>query len=161
VINVRPEFQVRLEESVAMTYMEHSIVINATPEEIDAFANDPSRWPEWYPGIVQTQTEGNYPEPGSVVNMEYKATGTTFNFTYTSLEYMPGQSLRAQMEGMVTGVSTYTYIPEADGTRITGSFEYEIPGGVLGKIADKLVLERMNDTNLRDSLANLKAAMEG
>jgi hypothetical protein len=36
-----------------------------------------------------------------------------------------------------------------------------MPGGGLGKIADKLVVERMNTSNLEKSLENLKAYFEG
>jgi hypothetical protein len=36
-----------------------------------------------------------------------------------------------------------------------------VPGGGLGKIADKLVIERMNADNLEKSLANMKAILEG
>jgi hypothetical protein len=36
-----------------------------------------------------------------------------------------------------------------------------MPGGALGKIVDKLVVERMNARNLEASLENLKALVGG
>jgi hypothetical protein len=36
-----------------------------------------------------------------------------------------------------------------------------MPGGGLGKIADKFVVERMNISNLEKSLENLKTLVEG
>jgi uncharacterized membrane protein len=50
---------------------------------------------------------------------------------------------------------------EGDSTRVDLTFDYEMPGGGLGKIADKLVVERTNDKNAETSLANLKALAEG
>ena len=41
------------------------------------------------------------------------------------------------------------------------SFEYEMPGGGVGKLVDRLLAERMNAQNLEKSLENLKALAEG
>jgi len=36
-----------------------------------------------------------------------------------------------------------------------------MPGAALGKVLDKLVVERMNAKNLEKSLSNLKSLVEG
>ena len=66
-----------------------------------------------------------------------------------------------QMSGMLVGTQEWRYTPERGQTRLTALVEYDIPGGALGKIADKLVVERMNARNLEESLENLKALVEG
>ena len=38
--------------------------------------------------------------------------------------------------------------------------EYQMPGGGVGKIVDRLFVEKMNVKNLEDSLKNLKALVE-
>ena len=65
------------------------------------------------------------------------------------------------MEGMITGTNHWVYKPEGEGTMIKAIFDYEMPGGVLGKLADKMVVERMNIENLEKSLNNLKKLAEG
>lgn len=145
-----------------MTVLERSILINATPEAIDGFTSDAARWPEWYPGVEQVTPDAGFPQqPGATAKIVYKAVGTHFNITFTSTEYDFGRSLAYKMDGMMTGMVRYTLTPEGDGTRVTGRFDYDVPGGGLGKILDKLVLERMNAENLEKSLANMKAHIEG
>jgi carbon monoxide dehydrogenase subunit G len=143
-----------------MTTLERSIVINAPADAVDAFTSDAARWPEWYPGVEQAESDGTYPQVGGVVKVVYKAAGTTFNMTFTSAEYTPGRGIAQQMAGMFTGTSRFTLEPEGDSTRVTYGFEYEMPGGGVGKIIDKLLVERMNAENLEKSLKNLKAMLE-
>ena len=47
-----------------MTILEKSIVINATPETIEAISLDPARIPEWFAGIEALTPDGTYPEAG-------------------------------------------------------------------------------------------------
>ena len=144
-----------------MTTLERSIVINATPQTIDTITTDPGRLPEWYAGIQEAKADGTYPQVGGVVETVYKAVGISFKIKMTSEEYVQGQSMQIRMEGMIAGTNRWTYQPEGDGTRLTATFEYEMPGGGLGQAVNKLVVEKMNAENLEKSLENLKALVEG
>lgn len=143
-----------------MTTLERSIMINASPEAIDTISTDPSRLPEWYAGIQEAKSDGTYPQVGGTVESVYKAVGISFKIKMTSEEYVQGQSLQARMEGMISGTNRWTYQPEGDGTRITATFEYEMPGGGLGQAVNKLMVEKMNTENLEKSLENLKTLVE-
>lgn len=143
------------------TVLERSVVIHATTEEIDAVTLDGNRFPEWYAGVQQAIPDDKYPEPGGTVSLVYKAAGAKFNMTMTSLRIVYGQSLLLRMEGMITGKSRWVYTPEGEGTRLTCTFEYDVPGGDVGQAFNKLILERMNAENLEKSLNNLKAVVEG
>ncbi len=144
-----------------MASLEKSVFINASPEEIDEVSLNASRWVEWYPGVEEAVPNDGFPELGSVVDVVYKASGATFNLTFTVIEYNPRSSIAYELDGMITGTSRYHYTPEGDGTWLTSNYDYKMPGGFLGKIADKVVVERMNAKNLEDSLENLKALVEG
>jgi hypothetical protein len=144
-----------------MASLEKSVFINASPDEIDEVSLDAAGWPEWYPGVEEAVPDDVFPELGGVVEVVYKAGGSTFNLTFTVIEYQPHQSIAYELEGMITGTSRYHYTPEGDGTWLTSNYDYSLPGGILGKIADKMVVERMNAKNLEDSLGNLKDLVEG
>lgn len=144
-----------------MTTLERSIVINATTDEVDAVTLDGNRFPEWYAGIQEARPDDTYPEPGGQVELLYKAAGVSFNLALTSLRIIRGEVLLLRMDGMISGKSRWRYAPEGEGTRVTCTFEYEIPGGGAGKALDKLVIERINTKNLEESLSNLKAVVEG
>jgi coenzyme Q-binding protein COQ10 len=144
-----------------MTTVERSIFVNAPPEVVTEISQDPTRLPEWYKGIEQAEPDGVYPEVGGSVAVVYKTAGASFDITMTAVEHVPGQSQVNQMEGMITGTNSWWFEPEGEGTHVTARFEYQMPGGALGKVADKLVVERMNEENLEKSLQALKALAEG
>ena len=144
-----------------MTTLERSILINAPVDAIEAVTDDARRLPEWYAGIEQAEPDDVYPEVGGKVDLVYKASGVTFNLTQTLLERVPGVSGAFQMDGMITGTNRMTFAPEGEGTQVTMGFEYEMPGGGVGKLVDRLVIERMNTQNLEKSLKNLKTLVEG
>jgi hypothetical protein len=144
-----------------MATVERSIVIQATTDGIDAIALDGARLPEWYVGVERAEPDDVYPEVGGQIDLTYKASGATFHLTLTVRELVRGDYLVYEMSGMMTGTQRWWYESEGGATRTCAVVDYEMPGGALGKIADKLVVERMNAKNLEQSLENLKAVVEG
>ncbi len=144
-----------------MAKVERSIVINASPEVLEAITSDGTRLTEWYVGVEKSEPDSTFPDVGGKMVNTYKAAGVAFEMTQTVLERIEGKSTKYKMEGMITGVNEWTFVPEGDGIRVTASFDYEMAGGALGKIADKLVVEKMNIENLEKSLENLRKLAEG
>jgi uncharacterized membrane protein len=142
------------------TVVEKSIVIHATPAEVDAVTLDGNRLPEWYAGVQSAVPDAAYPEAGSTVNMVYRSSGVNFKMSMTSLRLVRGESLLLKMDGMITGKNRWFYTPEEEGTRVNCRFEYDMPGGSIGQAVNKLVIERMNVQNLEKSLENLKQVVE-
>ena len=143
-----------------MAKVERSILINASGDDIDKITQDGRRLTEWYAGIEKAEPDDVYPNTGGKIVLAYKSGGVKFDITQTVLERTEGQSAKYQMEGMITGTNHWVYTPQGGGTLVTATFDYEMPGGVLGKMADKLVVERMNNENLEKSLNNLKKLVE-
>jgi uncharacterized membrane protein len=65
------------------------------------------------------------------------------------------------MDGMLSGQARWELTPEGEGTHLTTTFDYALPGGVFGKIADALVVKRMNGKSLEEALQNFKRLVEG
>ena len=144
-----------------MAKVERSILINASGDKIDEITGDGKRLTEWYAGVEKAEPDATYPNPGGKIVMTYKSGGAKFDITQTVLERIQGQSAKYQMEGMITGTNHWVYTPEGEGTSVKATFDYEMPGGILGKLADKVIVERMNIENLEKSLNNLKVLVEG
>lgn len=144
-----------------MAKVERNVWINASTDTIDAVALDGNRLSEWYVGVEESRPDAVYPDVGGVVTLDYKAAGMSFTITLTVLELVRGDYILYKMDGMMTGTQRWNHTPEGGGTRTSTVIDYEMPGGGLGKIADKLVVERMNTKNLEQSLENLKALVEG
>jgi uncharacterized membrane protein len=60
----------------------------------------------------------------------------------------------------MSGTQTFTYTPEENGTHIDVEIEYTVPGSVLGRIANSLFIEKLQENATDQTLANLKAMLE-
>ncbi len=143
-----------------MAMVQRNVQIKASPQETMALLSDASRWPDWYPGMTQISITPPFPEARGKVVFKVKSAGVSMPITETVLEYQPGKLQVFQMEGLLSGRARWEVIAEDDGTRLTTTFDYTLPGGVFGKIADSLIVERMNAKSLEQGLQNFKALVE-
>ncbi len=143
-----------------MAIVQRTVQINASPQETMAHLSDASRWPDWYPGMTQIDITAPFPETGGKVAFKVKSAGMSMPITETVLDYKPDSLQLLQMEGMLSGRARWELTPEGDGTRLTTTFDYALPGGVLGKLADALIVKRLNGKSIEEGLANLKALVE-
>ena len=144
-----------------MARIERSVVIERDWQQVDAVALDSERFAEWYAGVEESQGDGVFPQVGGTVKLAYKAAGMTFDLSFSVLEYEVGKTILFQITGpMVKGTSRWTHTSIAEGTRVTSVFDNETEGGGLGAIADRLLLERMNTSQMEKSLESLKNLVE-
>ncbi len=80
--------------------------------------------------------------------------------TETVLDYQPGKLQLLQMKGMLSGQARWELTPEGEGTRLTATFDYTLPGGLLGRLADALIVKRINGASLEEGLKNFNALVE-
>lgn len=143
-----------------MAIVQRSVQINASPEQTMALLSDASRWPDWYPGMTAIDIAAPFPEEGGRVSFKVKSAGLSMPITETVLEYHPGRLQVLQMEGMLSGRARWEVSPEGEGTHLTTTFDYALPGGVFGRMADALIARRMNAKSLEQALDNFKALAE-
>lgn len=143
-----------------MAVVQHDVQISASPQATMAVLSDASRWPDWYPGMTEIEITDPFPEQGGKVAFKVKSFGVSMPITETVVDYQPDKLQLLQMEGMLSGRARWELTPEGDGTRLTTTFDYAMPGGVLGKLADVLMVKRMNDKTLEEALNNFKALAE-
>jgi hypothetical protein len=144
-----------------MAVVQRDVHINAPPLETMGHLSEATRWPDWYPGMVQIDVSAPFPEKGGKVDFKVKSAGMSMSITETVLDYQPGELQLLQMEGMLSGLARWELTPEGNGTHLTTTFDYALPGGVFGKIADALVVKRMNTKSLEQGLHNFKDVVEG
>jgi uncharacterized membrane protein len=77
------------------------------------------------------------------------------------LDYQPDTLQLFQMEGILSGRASRDVVPEGDGTRLTATFDYALPVGVIGKVADALIVKRLNDRSLEQGLNNFRTLVNG
>jgi uncharacterized membrane protein len=143
-----------------MAIVQRSVQVKASPEETMALLSDASRWPDWYPGMSELNIAAPFPEEGGKVAFKVKSAGVSLPITETVIDYQPGKLQLFQMEGTLQGRARWEVTPEGDRTRVTTTFAYALPGGVIGRLADALVVKRMNGKSLEKGLNNFKALVE-
>jgi carbon monoxide dehydrogenase subunit G len=143
-----------------MAVVRHDVRINASPQETMALLSDASRWPDWYPGMTEVEITAPFPEQGGKVAFKVKSFGMSMSITETVLDYQPERLQLLQMEGMLSGRARWELTPDGDGTRLTTTFDYAMPAGVVGKLVDALIVKRMNDKTLEEALNNFKELAE-
>ena len=143
-----------------MAIVQRNVQINASPQETMALLSDASRWPDWYPGMTELNVAGPFPKEGGKVAFKVKSAGMSMPIAETVLDYQPDRLQLLQMEGMLSGRARWELTPEGEGTRLSTTFDYTLPAGVIGKIADALIVKRMNGKSLEEALNNFKALVE-
>ena len=125
-----------------------------------ALLSDASRWPDWYPGMTGIDIAAPFPEEGGKVSFKVKSAGVSMSITETVLEYQPGRLQLLKMEGMLSGRARWELAPNGDGTLLTTTFDYVLPGGVFGKLADALLVKRINSRSLEEALHNFETLVD-
>ncbi|HSX66421.1 SRPBCC family protein [Nocardioides sp.] len=127
--------------------------------EVAAYAGDPTNAPEWYVNIrsVEWQTEPPV-RVGSRMAFVAQFLGRRLAYTYEVVELVPGERLVMETaEGPFPMQTTYTWVPEGTGTRMTlrntGS-----PSG-FARIAAPVMRRAMHGAMTKD-LRRLKTLLE-
>lgn len=145
---------------MATTY-QSTVSVNASIEDIEAYARYADSWPDWFPGISEVQVDESYPEVGSNAWVTFSAGGVNIELTLTVAEYIYGDIVTFNFDGMAQGTSSF-YLAENGGVYdVTAYIEYALAGGVLGQVADKLVIERKVAENVDAALQNMQAGLGG
>jgi uncharacterized protein YndB with AHSA1/START domain len=143
-----------------MAIVQRNVQIKASPQQTMSLLSDAGRWPDWYPGMTEIDIVAPFPEEGGKVAFKVKSAGLSMPITETVLDYQPGKLQLFRMEGMLSGSARWELTPERDGTWLTTTFDYALPAGVFGRVADALMVKRMNGKSLEEALDNFKALVE-
>ncbi len=138
-----------------MPKSEGSVIINAPVEKVFDAAADPKIIEQISSGKL-VNTMGNNGELGSYSDWEYlKLRSRT-----TVSEVNKPHKLVQEMTGAMSGKWIWNLEQDGQDVRVDFCIEYNIPGGIFGKIADRLFLARTNRKNMEKSMYGLKAYFE-
>jgi carbon monoxide dehydrogenase subunit G len=143
--------------------MKKSILIHAAVEKVYAVARDPRRWTEWFEGMSEIEELSGEGGVGTVAQFSYAMAGMRFPVTVEVMEdhvSPDGAQWKGKIGGPLAGEQTWTYTPKNGDTEVTVDMEYTVPGKALGKIADRLIIERTQERSADQTMKNLKALCE-
>jgi hypothetical protein len=143
-----------------MTIVKSDIYIAATPDQVDALASDPKRWPDWYANIEKIRIDPLFPEVGGKVEITFNIVGVVFKVRFTQQEFIPARKSVCTIDGRFKGTSQFMVSDEESGARAFMVLDYSVPGGFLGGIANSVFIKDTIQGNLDTSLHNLKSLVE-
>ena len=141
-----------------MAKVERSININAPVKKVFAYITDPANRMEWLPSTTNIRDITGL-GVGQRWGYTYKMAGISLKGENVVTEFTSDQWYAHKSTGGVVSTWTYTFNPEAGGTRLSLVVEYNIPVPVLGKMAERLVLQR-NEREADFAMATIKERLE-
>jgi len=98
---------------------------------------------------------------GAIYKYEVKSGGIKTWFENKVTNYVENELMEFKSIGGMKNEGRWAFAPTAKGTEVTFSMDYELPASYLGKVLDKLFMERENRKDIGDSLKKLKEVLEG
>ena len=144
-----------------MPRVETSVTINAPIEKVFHTIIEPELTPQWSSGVSEVTTiKGNPEEKGSSVDLAYHVLGMKFTQHMITSEIEKPRKVIYQMTGGLSGTAEFVLEPRGQATKVDTRIDYSVPGGIIGKIANQLLLERMNRRNIESTAEGLKIFCE-
>ena len=140
-----------------------SVVIDRPVKEVFTYATNPVYWHQWYVGLSEPENLKGKGEVGTIMDMKYTLLGMHLPISLEVVENSrDGNSCfwDGQINGAVNSKQSWTYHAEGTGTEVKFDMEYELPGNVLGKVANKLIIKKLMDNSAELTLKNLKDICE-
>ncbi|MBF7096817.1 SRPBCC family protein [Alkalibacter mobilis] len=146
-----------------MSNLKKSIFINAPMEKVAKYGTNPKEWGHWYAHLSDPENLVGEGEAGTVGEFKYTMLGMHLPMKVEVIENTQSPEKHVWMgtfEGPLSGKQTFTYIAKDGGTEVDVDIEYTVPGSILGRIADILIIEKIQENATVATLENLKAICE-
>ena len=136
-----------------------AVELPASPDEVWNVVMDPHRLGEWV--TTHAGLEGDAPdrlEHGSTFRQRLKVGGAPFTVTWEVVECDRPKHVtwRGEGPGGSEAFVEYRLSGDADSTEFTYANRFELPGGVLGRLAGRAVGERVAQRESERTLENLR-----
>ncbi len=146
-----------------MGHIRESIHVDAPIDQVWELGANCERYPEWQTGVVEVKDcTGPIDHVGAKYTIVYKSMGRRLEATFqvTRAEKPRLVESKGTVPGGGHATSLQSAEPAGGGTDLTFTMDYELPGGFVGGLADKLFMERALERDIRHSNENFKSLCE-
>ncbi len=144
-----------------MATISKKIVINAPVGKVFDFVTSPENWTKYVTSLINvSDVSSKQVGSGTTFKWEYRMLGMNFRGKGFVVENVKNKKFGLKMEGGFPIVESYTFTPVEKGTELLFEIEYEVPGKLMGSIANKVVLEKLNKKEAANVLGKVKTLCE-
>ena len=128
-----------------MAQISRAIKINSPLSMVFDYVSDPHNWTKYVTSLVDIRNvSSDVPSSGTTFEWTYRMLGVNNEGTGKISELERDKKFTMEMEGSFPIKETFSFQGDDNATELKFEISYEVPGKVLGVIADKLVVERLN-----------------
>lgn len=146
-----------------MAHVREKIHVDAPVEVCWDIGSDPNRITEWQEGVLEVKdVTGKLDRVGAGYTGVLRIAGRKIESRWevSRVDKPRMVELTGSAPGGGMAKSTLLLEPAGGGTDLMYEIDYELPGGVIGNLADKLYMERATERLIRHSNENFKALCE-
>ena len=137
------------------------IKINAPVDNVFDYVTNPENWTHYVTSLVDIRNISNKTlKAGTKFEWTYRMLGVNLDGTGKIVEFKKDKKFGMEMEGAFPIRETFTFESNAGITELKFEIRYDVPGKVLGVIANRLVIEKMNVKEAAAVLNKVKAICE-
>jgi ligand-binding SRPBCC domain-containing protein len=146
-----------------MGHVRHTGHVDAPLDMAFAFGSDATRAAEWNNSVIEVKdVSGTLDKVGASYTAMLKLGGrpleTRWEVSRVEKPTLLELTASTPKGGRATSITTFE--SAGQGTDMTIEVDYELPGGFVGGMADKLFVERAIERDIKHSMENFKAICE-
>lgn len=136
-------------------------VIDAPVDVVFAYVDDWRHAPVYTQDLVKWEPAGEQTKGlGSVFHAAMKMGPITQESTLEIVLYQPDAELGWEPRAGFSQRGAYTFTPVGDGTEVSFEIQFDLPGGMAGRLLGKTI-EPILKQNVSQTLKNLKRELQG
>ncbi len=145
-----------------MARIEAKIEVDAPMEKVFDFVADvPENHPKFFHFVEKVEATSELKRGlGATFKYEVKSGGIKNWFENKITKYSEKEGIEWKSIAGMKNEGGWSFTATKKGTEVTFFMDYELPASYLGKLLDKLFVERENRKDVNQSLQNLKAILE-
>ncbi len=132
-------------------------------DEVFAYHTDLERSPQHWANVIACKRLAGpgAPQPGDRYTWRYRMYGVDFAGHATVREVEPGRRFVWETEGGLRARIVSEYLPlSASRTRVSVHVDYDVPGGLIGRAVDRLLVEARNVADGEKAMDRLVERLE-
>lgn len=142
-----------------MLEVSHSITVDRPVSDVFAYLDEPANHVEITPSLATVSNVEPLENGGKRVDHTYKMAGISLDGELEQTTHVPNERMVFEMRGDLSGKIEIAFSEVHDGTEVTYSASYDVPGNVFATVAKPFV-KRYNERELRLTLENLQTQLE-